>query len=146
MTIGEGTKIASNLITAEPYLITIGKNVTISHGVDFVTHDNCVCKLFGVSNDLYGRITIGNNCFIGAHATILYGVSLANNVIVAAGSVVTKSVNEERVIVAGNPAKIIGSWDKFEGKVVGHVINTKGLSVVAKKEKLLANEHKFVKK
>ena len=118
MTIGEGTKIASNLITSESYLITIGKNVTISHGVDFVTHDNCVCKLFGVSNDLYGRINIGDNCFIGAHATILYGVNIANNVIVASGSVVTKSITEERVIVAGNPARIIGSWETFENKVV----------------------------
>jgi serine acetyltransferase len=46
----------------------------------------------------------------------MYGVTIADNVIVAAGSVVTKSVNESNVIVAGNPAKVISTWDKFAEK------------------------------
>lgn len=133
MTIGRGTKTASQLKTAEPYLITIGNNVTISHGVDFITHDNSVCKIYGVAHDLYGRITIGNNCFIGAHAIIMYGVTLADNVIVGAGSVVTRSVTECNVIVAGNPARVVSTWDKFSYKVRDNVIHAGHLSAEEKR-------------
>lgn len=133
MVVGKGTKTASQLKTAEPYLITIGDNVTISHGVDFITHDNSVCKIYGVAHDLYGRITIGNNCFIGAHAIIMYGVTLADNVIVGAGSVVTKSVIESNVIVAGNPARVVSTWDKLSDKVKDNVIHAGHLSAEDKK-------------
>ena len=144
MKIGKNTKTASQLKTAEPYLITIGDNVTISHGVDFITHDNSVCKIFGPANDLYGKVVIGNNCFIGAHAVIMYGVELADNVIVAAGSVVTKSISQSGVIIGGNPAKIIGTWDAFNDKVVNNVLCTKGKTVQSKKEIVLKNSNKYI--
>lgn len=137
MAIGKGTKTASQLKTSEPYLISIGDNVTISHDVDFITHDNSVCKIYGVAHDLYGRITIGNNCFIGAHAIIMYGVTLADNVIVGAGSVVTKSIMESNVIVAGNPARVVGTWDKFGSKVEGNVIHAGHLPTNEKKKAIL---------
>ena len=145
MTIGQGTKTASQLKTAEPYLITIGDNVTISHGVDFITHDNSVCKIYGVAHDLYGRITIGNNFFIGAHAIVMYGVTLAENVIVGAGSVVTKSVTESNVIVAGNPARIVGTWEKFGDKVKDNVIHAGHLSL-EEKRKLVEGSEKLVRR
>ena len=140
MTIGKGTKTASQLKTSEPYLITIGDNVTISHDVDFITHDNSVCKMYGVAHDLYGRITVGDNCFIGAHAIIMLGVTLADNVIVGAGSVVTKSVTESNVIIAGNPARVVGTWDKFGSKVEGNVIHAGHLQANEKKKLILSSE------
>ena len=51
-------------------------------------------------------IKIGNGVWIGAHATILSGVTVGNGSVIAAGAVVTKDV-PERVVVAGVPAKII---------------------------------------
>lgn len=84
--------------------------------MEFVTHDNSISKVLPNTTDLFGKITIGSNCFIGARSVIMYGVTIADNVIVAAGSVVTKSVSESNVIVAGNPAKIISTWDKFAEK------------------------------
>ncbi len=51
-------------------------------------------------------VKIGNNCWIGANAVILPGVELGDNVIIGAGSVVTKDF-PSAVIVAGIPAKII---------------------------------------
>lgn len=45
------------------------------------------------------------------------GVTLANNTIVGAGSVVTKSVKDEGVIIAGNPAKPIGNIYDFAKKI-----------------------------
>ena len=52
------------------------------------------------------KITIGNNCSIGAQSFILKGVTLGNGCVVGAGSVVTKSFPAGSVIV-GNPAKMI---------------------------------------
>ena len=142
--IGEGTKTASNIRTSEPYLIEIGNNVTISHDVDFVTHDNSVCKLFGVYNDIYGKIKIGDNCFLGAHSIIMYGVSIADNVIVASGSVVTKSITQSNVIIAGCPAKIIGTWDKFEEKTEAHVMKLGDKSASGKKEFILNHPERLI--
>ncbi len=51
-------------------------------------------------------IKIGTNCWIGSKVTILDGVRLANNCIVAAGSVVTKSF-QDNVLIGGIPAKVI---------------------------------------
>lgn len=145
MTIGQGTKTASQLKTAEPYLITIGDNVTISHGVDFITHDNSVCKIYGVNHDLYGRIIIGNNCFIGAHAIIMYGVTIADNVIVGVGSVVANSITESNVIVVGNPARVVSTWDKFGKKVKDNVIHAGHLSAEEKRD-IVQKSDKLVKR
>lgn len=113
VTIGKGCLICSYLLTPEPYLVEIGDNTTVSTDVSFVTHDNCAKLLFPGKSDFFGKIVIGNNCFIGEKSIILYGVTLADNIIVGAGSVVTKSFNQERIIIGGNPAKIIGTWDKL---------------------------------
>ena len=51
-------------------------------------------------------IHIGNNCWIGGHATINPGVVLGNNVVVASGSVVTKSFGDN-VVIGGNPARVL---------------------------------------
>lgn len=115
LTIG-GCRIYSDIVTSEPFLIEIGENVTISTDVTFVTHDNSIIKINKELPNLYGKIRIGNNCFIGERAILMYGVSIPNNTIVAAGSVVTKSISEERVILGGNPAKVISTWDKFYDK------------------------------
>ena len=114
--LGGGVNICSNIAINEPHLITIGSGTTVAGNVEFVTHDNSISKVLPNTTDLFGKITIGSNCFIGARSVIMYGVTIADNVIVAAGSVVTKSVSESNVIVAGNPAKIISTWDKFAEK------------------------------
>jgi len=56
--------------------------------------------------ELAKQITIGDNCWIGGHATINPGVKLGDNVVVASGAVVTKSFGSNMVI-GGNPAKVI---------------------------------------
>jgi acetyltransferase-like isoleucine patch superfamily enzyme len=53
-------------------------------------------------------IVIGDDVWLGAHSIITAGTHIANGVIVAAGAVVTRSITQEDVIVAGIPAKIIG--------------------------------------
>lgn len=56
-------------------------------------------------------VEIGKNCWFGVRCIILSGVKIEDGVVVAAGSVVTKSV-PKYAIVGGNPAKIIGWRDK----------------------------------
>lgn len=65
----------------------------------------------GVS-DIFGKICIGDNAFIGAHAIILPGVTIGNRCIVGAGAVVTKSFPDGSII-GGNPARLIGNSDDF---------------------------------
>lgn len=115
--------INSNIAINEPHLISIGENTTVAGNVEFVTHDNSISKVIPNATDLYGEIRIGNNCFIGARSVLMYGVTIADNVIIAAGSVVTKSVNQNNVIVAGNPAKIVSSWDRFAEKSGEYIWN-----------------------
>lgn len=112
--IGENCHIYSMIIPSEPFLVHIGNNVTISTEVVFVTHDNSIIKVNGNLPNLFGHIHIGNNCFLGQRSMILYGVSLADNIIVAAGSVVCNSFDEEKIIIGGNPARKIGTWEQFE--------------------------------
>lgn len=74
----------------------------------------------------------------------MYGVTLADNVIVGSGSIVTKSVTESNVIIAGNPAKIVGTWEGFSQKVNDKAICTKGFSAEQKKKKVLESEQKLI--
>ncbi|MCA0931062.1 acyltransferase [Lutimonas saemankumensis] len=103
----------------EPYLISIGNNVTVTQHVAFITHDGGV-GLFrkeypGIN--VFGRITIGDNVFIGARTIFLPGVTVGNNVVIAAGSIVTKDVKENSVI-AGAPAKKLKSLDEYKQNVL----------------------------
>ena len=118
ISVGTGCNICSDIVTTEPYLISIGNDTTISTDVLFLTHDASVGKIFGKENgsDLLGKIKIGSNCFIGARSVILLGVSLPDNVIVAAGSVVTKSFDKSNIIIGGNPAREISNWDRLREK------------------------------
>lgn len=142
ISIGKETHIFSNIVTSEPYLIEIGENCTISTDVTFITHDASVGVFLGrnVKSDLCGRIKIGNNCFIGNNSILLYGVSLPNKTLVAAGSVVTKSIAEEGCIIGGNPAKVIGKVDDFLDKYKTFFLSLHGKSYEERKEIILQSK------
>ena len=114
--IGVGANIYSNIMTPEPYLIFIGDNVTVSNDVQFITHDNSICKIIDGASDIFGEIRIGSNCFLGARSIIMLGVTLPQNTIVAAGAVVTKSFSESGLVIGGNPARIIGSFEQMKSE------------------------------
>lgn len=87
--------------------INIGDNVMVGPRVGFYTAGHPIdAEIRNTYLEFGAPITIGNNVWIGAQATILPGVSIGENTIVAAGAVVTKDV-PANVIVGGNPAKVI---------------------------------------
>lgn len=89
-----GTKIDK----VNPRGIHIEEETYIASGTRILAHDYCLKR----HADTY----IGRRCFIGADAIVLCGVNIGDEVIVGAGSVVTKDV-PANCIVAGNPARII---------------------------------------
>ena len=62
-----------------------------------------------------GKISIGNNVFIGANSMVLYDVTIGNNVIIGAGSIVTKDI-PSGVVCAGVPCKVVGEFEDFVKK------------------------------
>ena len=85
--------------------VTIGNGCLIGHNVVFATldHDFNPAKRSWMTP---APIVVGNNVWIGSHATILKGVTIGDGAIVAAGAVVTKDV-PANTIVGGVPAKPI---------------------------------------
>ncbi|MGX7076493.1 acyltransferase [Globicatella sanguinis] len=143
--IGNNVRTFSPISGSESYLISIGNNVTISTGVKFITHDNSIIKFRENATDLVGEIKIGDNCFIGANALILPGVSIGKNCIISAGAVVSSSFLDG-VIIGGNPAKIIGDVNSYINKHNSDYFNFKGMSYIERKEEILRHPEKLIKR
>lgn len=105
-----------------------------------------VARIIDPTFDCFGKVKIGNNVYIGTNSLIMPGVTVGNNVLIAAGSVVTHSV-PDNVVIGGNPAHIICSFEDYYKKNKHYNTSTKGLSSVAKRQVLLKLEDiKFIKK
>lgn len=106
--IGENFYANYNCVFLDVCEIRIGKNCLVAPQVGIYTATHPIDPVQRCDERVeFGKpITIGDNCWIGGHATINPGVTLGNNVVVASGAVVTKSFGDN-VIIAGNPAKVI---------------------------------------
>jgi maltose O-acetyltransferase len=113
--IGKGCKIQPGLMVdnSNAWLIEIGNYVTIAPQAYLLAHDASTKIPLGGTK--VGKVVLEDYCFIGARALIMPGVTVGKNSIVAAGSVVTKSVPENSV-VGGNPAKFICSLEEYLNK------------------------------
>jgi len=85
--------------------VKFGQQVWIGPHACFITHDHNKEDL--ATHDEHQPITIGENCWIGANAVVLPGVTLGERTIVGAGSIVTKSFKDGHCIIAGNPATVL---------------------------------------
>lgn len=113
--IGNRTRIGLGNTVIGPVTIgdhtNIAQNVTLS-GLNHIFHD--VSKTIAEQGVSTSPIHIGNDVWIGANAVILAGVEIGEHSVIAAGSIVTRSIPSYS-ICAGNPAKIIKQYD-FEKK------------------------------
>jgi len=94
-------------------LISIDDEAMLTDGVVILSHDSSSARRIGLS--YCDQVRIGKRAFIGQRSIILPGVSIGDDAIVGAGSVVTKDV-EPGVIVAGVPAQRIGYTKELDEK------------------------------
>lgn len=109
--IGENTYIGEqNNIRAAGGTIKIGKNCLISQQVSIIGSDHNYKKGINIQDQPWksenSGVEIGDDVWIGCSTQIMAGVTIGNGAVIAAGSVVTKNV-EENTVVAGVPAKFI---------------------------------------
>lgn len=112
--VGNNTHLGYQVTISIGEKVIIGDNVLISNLVNILSYDghpvDPQARLLGMPPEKTGNdsIVIEDNVWIGVNCTILKGVTIGRNSVVAAGSIVTSSV-PENCVVAGNPAKIIRS-------------------------------------
>ena len=121
--IGENSRVMPPVTVVRGNSVKIGKNVVVMNNALFMAdggitiEDNVLvaanAQLISNNHDLYDHavltckpVHLKRNCWIGAGATILPGVTVGENAVVGAGAVVTKDV-EANTVVGGNPAKLI---------------------------------------
>lgn len=121
--IGENSRVMPPMTVVRGNRVKIGKNVVVMNNALFMAagditieddaNGNANAQLISNNHDLYDHavlsckpILLKRNCWIGAGATFLPGVTVGVNAVVAAGAVVTKDV-DDNTVVGGNPARAI---------------------------------------
>jgi acetyltransferase-like isoleucine patch superfamily enzyme len=101
--IGRNCRIQSHAFICD--LVTIGDDCFISHGAKFINDLFAGGGPARGDREKYGSTVLGNRISVGTNATVL-PVKICDNVVIGAGSVVTRDISEPGVYV-GNPAKRI---------------------------------------
>lgn len=105
--VGDNFYANYDLIILDVCEVRIGHNCFIAPRVSIFTAGHPLDAPTRISGLEFGKpVTIGDNAWIGGHAVINPGVTMGNNVVIAAGAVVTKDVPDD-VVVAGVPARVI---------------------------------------
>lgn len=137
MKIGTGCFINTWNFLDECYLIEIGDRVMITAGVRIFTHGGGnILRDIRPNFDCFGKVRIGNNVYIGNNAMIMPGITIGDNVVIGAGSIVTKNV-PDNVVIAGNPARIMGTIDAYRNKYLQYDLDCKHMKGSEKKRYLL---------
>lgn len=122
ISLGENVTINMNCTFLDSNEITIGDRTLIAPDVKIYCgeHNIDFSKRFGTREDgsrylitTTRSVKIGSDCWIGGNVTILPGVTIGDNVIVAAGAVVTKDI-PDNVIAGGVPAKILKKTEETD--------------------------------
>lgn len=131
-TIGKNVTIGRvGMLGTEPYLVEIGDTVYFSGtNTQLITHDGGISWTYrmGVAPqkyDCFGRIKIGNCCFIGVNTIILKGVTIGDNCVIGAGSIVTKDIPSGSV-ACGVPARVIGTVEEYYNRNKDNLEDTIG--------------------
>ena len=112
MTVGKNFKRRNGVILdpAHCWLIESGNNVTMAPRVHILCHDASTKQFLNYTK--IGRVTIGDNVFIGAESVVLPGVTIGSNVIIGANSTVTHDIPANSVAV-GSPARVICTLEEY---------------------------------
>lgn len=126
---------------SRPSLVEFGNNLDINDNFCVLTHDFTTFVFRGLYGDFVnssGKVKIGNNIVFGRNVTILKGVTIGDNCIIGLGSVVTKSIPANSVVV-GCPARVVCSVEEFYKKRKKECVDEAleyGISLIERKGKL----------
>lgn len=146
--IGTGCKIVTRHFGSEPFLIEIGDHVHVTSDVHFVTHDGGIWVFLheDPTFDVFGKIRIGSNSYIGNGTTIMPGVSIGSNCVIGGYSVVTKSI-PDNTVAAGCPCRFICTIDEYRERMSLLNTGTYGWDIRHKREYLESlNDSRFIRK
>ncbi len=121
--IGKNTQLCGKiqLVCMEGTRIVVGDDCLFSSDITFRTGDShSILDLSGRRTNLSRDIIIGSHVWVCHKVIMNKGVKVRNNSVIATGSVVTKSITEENVVAAGNPAQIVKRnirWESSRIKV-----------------------------
>lgn len=105
--VGDNFFANTNFVVLDGAKVCIGDNVFIAPGVGIYTAGHPLDEVQRREGLEYAfPVTIGNDVWIGAQACILPGVTIGDNTVIGAGSVVSKDI-PANVLAAGNPCKVI---------------------------------------
>ena len=117
--VGENFFANYNFIVLDGNYVRIGDNVWIAPNVGIYAAGHPLDAVDRIGGEEYAfPVTIGDNVWIGGGVTIIGGVTIGKNAVVAAGSVVIRDVPPD-TLVAGNPARVVrklGPADKLKYK------------------------------
>ncbi|WP_417740599.1 acyltransferase [Rosistilla oblonga] len=112
LTIGQGTHISNNVTVIAMSSITIGANCLVGDRATIIDSDfHGIEPAQRHTQGVAQPVTISDNAWIGSQATILKGVTIGENSVIAAQSVVTTNV-PPNCIAAGSPAKVVRTFFK----------------------------------
>lgn len=119
--VGRGMRVGRNfrrmagviLDDSHCWLIEIGDDVTLAPRVHVLCHDASTKRFLNYTK--IGRVTIGDNVFIGAGTVVLPGVTIGSDVVIGANSTVTHDIPGGSV-VAGSPARRLCSLSEYLAK------------------------------
>jgi acetyltransferase-like isoleucine patch superfamily enzyme len=120
VTIGDGTTFYGRVSIdyTRPCLVEIGRNCSLVDGVILLTHGSdwaVLLKKYGQVISSSGKVILKDNVFVGTNTLILKGVTIGENTIIGAGSVVTHDI-PANCVAAGNPCRVIMSLDEYYEK------------------------------
>ena len=105
--IGENFYSNHNLVILDPAKVKFGDNVFIGPNCGFYTAEHPLDAEERNKGLEYAKpIKVGNNVWFGGNVTVIAGVTIGDNVVIGAGSVVVKDIPSNTVAV-GNPCKVI---------------------------------------
>lgn len=140
MKIGKDCMVFSGSFGSEPYLIEIGDHVAIAANCTFINHEGAEWLVRDKYQNLnvFGKIIIGDNTFIGMGCTLLPGTEIGANCIIGASSVVRGKIANNSVVL-GNPAKVVMKTSMIVKQIINHKhrLDTRGMEWEKEREILL---------
>ena len=103
-----------SMFGSEPWLVRIGSGSHITSGCQFVTHDGgtLVLRWRDANLEITAPISLGSRVYLGLNTIVLPGVTIGDDVVVGAGSVVARDL-PSGCVAAGVPARVIKDIDAY---------------------------------